>query len=91
MFKREIDEIYELCKRAINETSNAHVTFNLSVYGLDMYGLKNKNDINKPHGEFKWDLFTSICFNDDDENLKRIKETEAFLLGLLIEGKCSNE
>ena len=36
MFEKEIDEIYELCKRVVNEVPTASVTFVFSGYGLDV-------------------------------------------------------
>lgn len=37
MFKKEIDEIYELCKRVVNEVPTASVIFNYSIYGLSVF------------------------------------------------------
>ena len=34
MFEKEIDEIYELCKRVANEVPAASVTFHYSFYGM---------------------------------------------------------
>ena len=33
MFEKEIDEIYELCKRVVNEVPAAGITFEYSNYG----------------------------------------------------------
>lgn len=93
LFEKEIDEIYGLCKRVINEVPSASVMLDLSIYGLTVSGLKNKEDVNLPNDAFKWDLYQNISFNPYYENTsnvscKRIKE---FLLELLIDGKCPNE
>ena len=42
MFKKEIDEIYELCKRVANEVPTANASFNYSIYGMSVCGLKKK-------------------------------------------------
>lgn len=42
MFEKEIDEIYELCKRVVNEVPTASVTFDFSGYGLEVRGVKRK-------------------------------------------------
>lgn len=34
MFEKEIDEIYELCKRVVNEVPTANASFNYSIYGI---------------------------------------------------------
>lgn len=93
MFEKEIDEIYELCKRVVNEVPTACVTFEFSIYDLTVLGLKNKEDINIPDDVFKWDLYQSISFNPFYENTSResYKRIKTFLLELLIDGKCPNE
>lgn len=35
MYKKEIDEIYELCKRVANEVPTANASFNYSIYGIE--------------------------------------------------------
>lgn len=42
MFKKEIDEIYELCKRVANEVPTANASFNYSIYGMSVCGLKGR-------------------------------------------------
>lgn len=94
MFEKEIDEIYELCKRVANEVPTASVSFNYSIYSMSVWGLRRKEDINLPEDKFKWDLYRSVSFDpsfyekESRESLKIIKD---FLLELLIDGKCSNE
>lgn len=90
MFKKEIDEIYELCKRVANEVPTASVTFTYSIYGMDVYGLKRKEDICLPKGVFKWDLAQSIFFDPFRENTNResFRIIKDFLLELLIDGRC---
>ena len=39
---QEIDKIYELCKRVINEAPTALVSFDLGEKCLTVYGLKKK-------------------------------------------------
>ena len=48
MFEKEIDEIYELCKRVVNGVPTASVTFDLSGYGLEVRGVKRKEDVLLP-------------------------------------------
>ena len=93
LFEKEIDEIYGLCKRVINEVPTASVTFEFTIYGLTVLGLKNKEDINIPEDVFKWDLYQNISFNPFYENTSResYKRIKEFLLELLIDGKCPNE
>ena len=52
MFKKEIDEIYELCKRVANEVPTANASFNYSIYGMSVCGLKRKEDVSLPEGKF---------------------------------------
>lgn len=93
MFEKEIDEIYELCKRVANEVPTASVTFTYSTYSMSVFGLKRKEDICLPKGVFKWDLYQNISFDPFYENTSResLKVIKAFLLELLIDGKCPNE
>jgi hypothetical protein len=42
MYKKEIDEIYELCKRVANEVPTANASFNYSIYGMSVCGLRRK-------------------------------------------------
>lgn len=90
MFEREIDEIYELCKRVVNEVPAASVTFEYSSYDLDVRGLKRKEDVNLPSGVFKWDLYQRISFKPffEEEGRESLRIIKAFLLELLIDGRC---
>lgn len=93
MFEKEIDEIYELCKRVVNEVPTASVTFTYSIYGLKACGLKRKEDACLPYDKFKWDLYQDVSFNPFFEKGSResLKVIKTFLLELLIDGKCPNE
>lgn len=93
MFEKEIDGIYGLCKRVVNEVPTVSIEFSYSIYGIRVCGLKRKEDINLPGGEFKWDLYQSVSFNPFYENASResLRIIKAFLLELLIDGKCPNE
>ena len=90
MFEKEIDEIYELCKRVVNEVPKASVTFDFSGYGLEVRGLKRKEDIGLPEGEFKWDLYQRVYFNSffEKESRESLRIIKDFLLELLIDGRC---
>lgn len=90
MFEREIDEIYELCKRVVNEVPAASVTFEYSSYDLNVRGLKRKEDVNLPSGVFKWDLYQRISFKPffKEESRESLNKIKAFLLELLIDGRC---
>lgn len=90
MFEKEIDEIYELCKRVANEVPTASATFSYSIYGMSVYGLKRKEDVSLPDSEFKWDLYQSVSFNPFCENASRksLRIIKNFLLELLIDGRC---
>lgn len=93
MFEKEIDEIYELCKRVVNEVPTAGVTFDFSCYGLEVRGNKRKEDVCLPKEVFKWDLYQNVSFNSffEKESRESLKVIKAFLLELLIDGKCPNE
>lgn len=93
MFEREIDEIYELCKRVHNEVPTASATFNYSFYGMSVFGLKRQEDICLPKDKFKWDLYQNVSFNPfyEKESRESLRIIKAFLLELLIDGKCPNE
>lgn len=90
MFEKEIDEIYGLCKRVVNEVPTASVTFTYSIYGVSVCGLKRKEDISLPDSAFKWDLYQNISFDPFYENTSResIRIIKNFLLELLIDGRC---
>ena len=90
MFEKEIDEIYELCKRVVNEVPTANASFNYSIYGMSVYGLKRKEDVNLPEDVFKWDLYQNISFDPFYENTSResLRIIKDFLLELLIDGRC---
>lgn len=90
MFEKEIDEIYELCKRVANEVPTASVTFNYSIYGMSVCGLKRKEDVSLSDSEFKWDLYQSVYFNPFYENASHesLRIIKKFLLELLIDGRC---
>lgn len=90
MFEKEIDEIYELCKRVVNEVPTASVTFSYSIYGMRVCGLKRKEDVSLPECEFKWDLYQNVSFNPfyEKESRESLKIIKAFLLELLIDGRC---
>ena len=90
MFEKEIDEIYELCKRVVNEVPTASITFSYSIYGMSVCGLKRKENVNLPEDVFKWELyergyFKSFFEKESRESLRIIKD---FLLELLIDGRC---
>lgn len=91
MFKKEIDEIYELCKRVVNEVPTADVTFEYSLYGLNVRGIKNKEIIRILGSKFNWDLYQTINFNylSEGEIREKLNIIKTFLLELLIDGRCS--
>lgn len=93
MFEKEIDEIYELCKRVVNEVPTVSVTFDFTIYGLTVMGLKSKEDVSLPENMFKWDLYQNVSFNPfyEKESRENLKVIKTFLLELLIDGKCPNE
>lgn len=93
MFEKEIDEIYELCKRVVNEVPTAGITFEYSNYGLNVRGVKRKDDVCLPEGKFKWDLYQNVYLDSffEKENRGKLNKVKAFLLELLIDGKCPNE
>jgi hypothetical protein len=93
MFEKEIDEIYELCKRVVNEVPAVNVEFSYSIYGMRVCGLKRKEDVCLPKDVFKWDLYQNVSFNPfyEKESRESLKVIKAFLLELLIDGKCPNE
>ena len=90
MFEKEIDEIYELCKRVANEVPTANASFNYSIYGMSVCGLRRKEDVNLPEDKFKWDLYQSVSFNPfyEKESRESLRIIKAFLLELLIDGRC---
>lgn len=90
MFEKEIDEIYKLCKRVVNEVPTANASFNYSIYGMSVCGLKRKEDVNLPEDKFKWDLYQNVSFNPfyEKESRESLKIIKAFLLELLIDGGC---
>ena len=63
MFEKEIDEIYELCKRVVNEVPTANITFDFSGYGLGVRGVKREEDVLLLKDKFEWDLYQNVSFN----------------------------
>lgn len=90
MFEKEIDEIYELCKRVASEVPTANASFNYSIYGMSVCALKRKEDVNLPEDKFKWDLYQSVSFNPfyEKESRESLRIIKAFLLELLTDGRC---
>lgn len=88
MFEKEIDDIYILCKKVVNEVPTASVTFEYSSYDLDVRGLKRKEDINLPSNAFKWDLYQRVSFEPffEKESREKLNKIKAFLFELLIDG-----
>lgn len=93
MFEKEIDEIYELCKRVVNEVPAAGITFEYSNYDLNVRGFKRKENVLLHKDKFKWDLYQNVSFNTfyEKESRESLKAIKTFLLELLIDGKCPNE
>ena len=90
MFEKEIDEIYELFKRVVNEAPAASITFEHSSYGLNVRGVKRKKIIEVLGNEFNWDLYQTINFDylSEREIREKLKIIKTFLLELLIDGRC---
>ena len=93
MFEKEIDEIYGLCKRVVNEVPAANITFDFSGYGLGVRGVKREEDVLLLKDKFKWDLYQNVSFNPfyEKESREKLNKIKTFLLELLIDGKCPNE
>lgn len=87
MFEKEVDEIYELCKRVLNEVPTASITFEHSSYGLNVRGVKRKKIIEVLGNEFNWDLYQTINFDylSEREIREKLKIIRTFLLELLID------
>lgn len=90
MLEKEIDEIYELCKRVVNEVPTASITFDFTIYGLTVTCLKSKEDVKLPESVFKWDLYQNVSFNPfyEKESREKLNKIKTFLLELLIDGRC---
>lgn len=89
MFEKEVDEIYELCKRVVNEVPTANITFEHSSHGLNVRGVKRKKIIEVLGNEFNWDLYQTINFDylSEREIREKLKIIRTFLLELLIDGR----
>lgn len=90
MFEKEIDEIYGLCKRVANEVPAANASFNYSIYGMNVCGLRRKEDVNLSEDKFKWDLYQNVSFNPfyEKESRESLRIIKTFLLELLMDGRC---
>lgn len=90
MFEKEVDEIYELCKRVVNEVPTASITFEHSSHGLNVRGVKRKKIIEVLGNEFNWDLYQTINFDylSEREIREKLKIIRTFLLELLIDRRC---
>mgnify|MGYP004462985811 CR=1 FL=1 len=90
VFEKEIDEIYGLCKRVVNEVPTASVTFEYSSYGLNVRGVRRKKIIGVLGSEFDWDLYQTISFKflSKEEIREKLKIIKTFLLKLLMDGRC---
>ena len=91
MIEKEVDEIYELCKRVVNEVPTASITFEHSSHGLNVRGVKRKKIIEVLGNEFNWDLYQTINFDylSEREIREKLKIIKTFLLELLIDGRCA--
>lgn len=89
MFEKEVDEIYELCKRVVNEVPTASITFEHSSHGLNVRGVRRKKIIEVLGNEFNWDLYQTINFDylSEREIREKLKIIRTFLLELLIDGR----
>ena len=63
----------KLCKRVVNEVPTANASFNYSIYGMSVCGLRRKEDVSLPEGKFKWDLYQSVSFDPFYEKRKSWK------------------
>lgn len=90
LFEKEIDELYELCKRVTCEVPESYVSFSLSDISVRIIALRKGEDIQKPIKEFEWDLEADIYPDSYFEKLNNSKYEKArtFLLELLINGRC---
>lgn len=90
MFEKEVDEIYELCKRVANEVPTAVAIFEYSLHGLNVRGVRRKKIIEVLGSEFDWDLYQTISFKflSKEEIREKLKIIKTFLLELLIDGRC---
>lgn len=93
MFEKEMDELYGLCKRVVHEVTNAFVAFEYAPDGLSVYGTKNKNGIYVEDETFSWDIYARIYNDPELEKYSRAayESAKAYLLELLIDGKCPHE
>ena len=89
MFEKEVDEIYELCKRVVNEVPTASITFEHSSHGLNVRGVKRKRIIEVLGNQFNWDLYQTINFDylSEREIREKLMIIKTFLLELLIDGR----
>ena len=91
LFEKEIDELYELCKRVTCEVPESYVSFSLSNALVRIIALRKREDIQKPIKEFEWDLEADIYPDSDifeKSNNSNYEKARTFLLELLINGRC---
>ena len=88
MFKKEIEEIYELCKKVMEERPESYCVFDLSPIAAHVFFYKDEEKFEKNHGTHA-DLNHTIFYNNpalEYSNRKTYKEIKETLLGFL-EGK----
>lgn len=94
MFEKEIDFIYELCKRVVEEVPTAFIKFEYTPRGLHVCGKKEGAAVYAESSDtFHWDIMTAIYHDPDLSVPSRAayEQMKAFLFELLTDGKCPNE
>ena len=90
MFETKIDNIYNLCKRVINERPDMYCSLNLTSYGLYVSLYKDKNNVGKQDPDLRADIYTKHQWLES-ENERNYKKIETTLLEVLEEKEKTDE
>ena len=85
MFKTRIDNLYNLCKRIVNERPDMYCSFNLTSYGLYVSLYKDKNNVGKQDPDMRGDIYAKYQYLEGENEKNYEKIEKAFLEAL--EGK----
>lgn len=90
MFKTRIDNLYNLCKRVINEHPDMYCAFDLTTHGLHVRLYKDKNNVGKQDPDLSGDIYTNpqILETENERNYQKIEKT---LLEVLEEKEKADE
>lgn len=90
MFKTKIDNLYNLCKRVVNERPDMYCSFDLTTHGVHVLLYKDGNNAEKKKLELRGDIYANPGLLEA-ENERNYKMIEKKLLEVLGEKEKTDE